>query len=615
MNLFPYSEERQIQNEMIKSVKECLEQKKNLIVHAPTGLGKTAAALVPALEYAIEHDKTVFFLTSRHTQHRIAVDTLASIREKHKDKEEFAITDIIGKRWMCAQPKIEMLGSKEFREYCKTVRENYTCQYYVETRSKSNKPTAHAEDTVKKISKKPLQVEELNALVKTEKMCPYEIATILAKKSRVVVADYFYMFNSSIRNTFLRKIERALEDVIIIVDEGHNLPDRVREMLTEKLNSYMLERALKEAKKYKFDTILQYIVDIQDILNRLGDGVRDEKKVSKDDFNSGLNKIGEREEIIHNMMLAAEEIRDKQRISFVGSVAGFIMRWQDSDEGYARMIQASLYHGKPSLSLVYRCLDPSLESGPITKEAHSTIIMSGTLTPTTMYKDLLGVEAEEKEFKSPFPEENKLMLIVPKTTTKYTSRNEDQYKQIAIETSKLCEAIPGNVAVFFPSYYIRDKVYTHFFDRTSKTIFLEENGMTKEQKQEMLEKFKGYSKIGAVLLGVVAANFSEGIDLPGDFLKGVVVVGLPLSRPDLETKELIDYFDGKYSKGWDYGYVLPAFSKTLQAAGRCIRSETDKGVIVFLDERYAWQSYTRCFPKEASLKITKDYEKEIKEFF
>ena len=131
----------------------------------------------------------------------------------------------------------------------------------------------------------------------------------------------------------------------------------------------------------------------------------------------------------------------------------------------------------------------------------------------------------------------------------------------------------------------------------------------------MLEKFKSYSKTGAILLGVVAANFSEGIDLPGDFLNGVIVVGLPLSKPDLETMKLIEYYDNKFGRGWDYGYLFPAMNKTLQAAGRCIRSESDKGVIVFLDERYAWPNYKRCFPEEAGLKITKEYEGVIDEFY
>ena len=118
-----------------------------------------------------------------------------------------------------------------------------------------------------------------------------------------------------------------------------------------------------------------------------------------------------------------------------------------------------------------------------------------------------------------------------------------------------------------------------------------------------------------MLLAVSTGNFGEGIDLPGDFLKGVVIVGLPLEKPDLETKELIEYYEEKYGKGFDYGYIFPAITKCLQNAGRCIRSETDRGVIVFLDERFAWENYLRCLPIDMGFKITKMYEDRIGRFF
>ena len=107
--------------------------------------------------------------------------------------------------------------------------------------------------------------------------------------------------------------------------------------------------------------------------------------------------------------------------------------------------------------------------------------------------------------------------------------------------------------------------------------------MNTQEKQEFLDNFRLYKKVGAVLMGVITGNFGEGIDLPGDELQGVIIVGLPLQKPDLETEVLIKYYDNKFKKGWDYGYLFPAFNKTLQSAGRCIRSETDRGVIIFLD--------------------------------
>ncbi|MGV8171670.1 MAG: helicase C-terminal domain-containing protein, partial [Candidatus Woesearchaeota archaeon] len=134
------------------------------------------------------------------------------------------------------------------------------------------------------------------------------------------------------------------------------------------------------------------------------------------------------------------------------------------------------------------------------------------------------------------------------------------------------------------------------------------------EKQEFLQNFSGYRSKGAILNAVITGSFAEGIDLPG-ILKAVVIVGLPLQKPDLETKSLIEYYDKKFNKGWDYGYLFPAFTKTIQAAGRCIRSETDKGVIIFLDERYGWNNYYRCFPSTWKIKVSLLYTALIKDFF
>ena len=145
-------------------------------------------------------------------------------------------------------------------------------------------------------------------------------------------------------------------------------------------------------------------------------------------------------------------------------------------------------------------------------------------------------------------------------------------------------------------------------------MLIEKQNLSKEEKEKILDEFKKNKDKGSVLLAVSTGNFGEGIDLPGDFLKGVVIVGLPLSKPDLETQELIKYYDNKFGKGWDYGYLVPAMNKCLQSAGRCIRSETDRGVIVFLDERFAWPNYNRFFPK-GEVEVSTDYLEKIDGFF
>ena len=231
-----------------------------------------------------------------------------------------------------------------------------------------------------------------------------------------------------------------------------------------------------------------------------------------------------------------------------------------------------------------------------------------------MYCDLLGIERSvEKIFSSPFPPENKLAMIVPLTTTRYEVRGEEMFKRMGQICTEMVSLIPGNILIFFPSYGLLSSVSRHIQTKEKKMLF-EKREFTKKDKLAMLREFKRNKEPGAVLFAVAGANFAEGIDLPGNQLNGVIVVGLPLGRPDLKTEELIKYYNQKFSHGREYAYVYPAFNKCLQSAGRCIRSETDKGTVIFLDERFILPGYFKCFPKE-NLIVTKDYQTYLKKFW
>ncbi|MDP7180660.1 MAG: ATP-dependent DNA helicase [Candidatus Woesearchaeota archaeon] len=610
--LFPYKTIRNTQDDLIESIKKAVETKSNLIIHAPTGLGKTVAALAPAIPYAMKNHLTIYFLTSRHTQHQIAINTIKDIKEHHN--VNIITTDIIGKKWMCIQPSVDALYSNEFNEYCKALKEENKCEFYSNTKTQDNKVSVEAKKTLNELKVlSPYHTEQVIKTCEVEKLCPHEISTLLAKKSNVIIADYYYIFNPAIRNIFFKKAGKQLENAIIIVDEAHNLPKRCRELLTQKLTTSMLERALKEARKYSYEETEEHLNSIRTILIELANKINSEEElIKKDDFVNRINLINNYEQMIGDLEFIGDEIREKQKQSYIGAISTFLSNWLGQDQGYSRILTRT----DNSITLIYRCLDPSLITKDVIDNAHSTILMSGTLTPTSMHKDILGFnDAEEKEYKSPFPKKNKLSLIIPQTTTKFTKRSEQQYERIAEIIAKVVNLIPGNSAIFFPSYFLRDSIYKYFNYKCKKTIIQEEPNLSKQDKQTILDKFHEYKKIGAVLLGVASGSFGEGVDLPGDLLKGVIVVGLPLDKPNLETKELINYYDRKFGKGWDYAYIFPAVTKTLQNAGRCIRSETDKGVTIFLDERYIWPNYYKCFPTDYDVKVTRKYEEEIKEFF
>jgi len=613
--LFPHSKIREIQDQLITSIDNILKKKKNLIVHAPTGLGKTAAALGPALKHAIKNKKTIFFLTSRHTQHKIAIETLKQIKEKYN--ENFNAVSIIGKKWMCPVPGISNLYSGEFADYCKKAREENQCEFYNNTR-KNSKLTVRAKNIFQNLLKiNPCDTEKVIDLSKDEKICPYELSRELAAMSSVIIGDYYYIFNPKIKENLFSKADIKIEDTILIVDEAHNLPSRIKDLASSRLTNQMIKRAINEAKKNHYNDVVKNLTLLEEFLITNSENLKnyEEKLIKKEDFISFINKEIEYEQLISDLEFIGDEIREKQKQSYIGSISNFLDAWLGQDEGYTRILT---YEEKRESLIVlsYRCLDPAIVAKEVIKNTYSTILMSGTLTPTSMYKELLGIEnSEEATFKSPFPEKNRLAMIIPETTTKYSRRSEAQYRRIAKITSDITNITPGNSIIFFPSYHIRDEIYQFFSKLSKKRIIREKPNISKNKKAEILEKFKQNKNNGAVLLAVISGNFSEGIDLPGDFLKSVVIVGLPLTKPDLETSQLIEYYDKKFGKGWDYGYLLPGFNKSLQSAGRCIRTEKDKGTIIFLDERYIWRNYYRFFPESWSIKVTKDYESELKSFF
>ena len=603
---FPHEEIRPIQDELIKQVLSTINNQKKLIVHAPTGLGKTAATIAPALAATQSKDVTIFFLTSRHTQHKIVIDTLREIKKKYS--LNFIASSIIGKKWMCLMPNTASMRSSDFFEFCKVLRKDSKCEFHANTKNKVL--LKKVLEDIQAIS--PIATEKIVEICREKKICPYEVAIKLASKSKIIICDYNILFNPSIRDNFFSKTNKELASAILIIDEGHNLPARMSDLLTQRLSSRMIQRGTKEAKKYGFEELVMPLFELNAVLTRLtrGMGNEEEKLVSKETFISQVNNIKSYAELIEELQSAGEAVLEEQKRSALTAVAGFLDNWPNGDVGFCR----SISNQEKNILLNHRCLDPSLITKDVIDAAFSTIMMSGTLSPADMYADLLGFPEDtvKKEFPSPFPEQNRLTLIVPKTTTKFTQRSDAQFNAIGSVCSDIINNIPGNSAIYFPSYYLRDEIAKFFEPECEKTIFYEQPKLTKEEKQDLLNKFSKHKE--AVLLGVASGSFGEGIDLPG-VLKCVTVVGLPLDRPDLETKELIKYYDKKFGKGWDYGYILPALTRTMQNAGRCIRSSSDRGVIVFLDQRYTWPNYFKCFPSDWNLRITLDYAAEIKRFF
>ncbi len=613
---FPFPKVRAVQDKLMEAVAEALASHKNLVVHAPTGLGKTIAVLAPALDYALDKGLTIFFLTARHTQHRIAIETLREINKKFSFN--LISVSVIGKRWMCLQPDIDSFRSSDFAEYCKILREHDSCEFFMNLKQRHKQ--SHELALVLSILEKAgiVDTEMLMHECAKQKLCPYEVAARIAKKAQVIISDYSYIFNPSIQSSFFLRAGKELGKSIIIVDEAHNLPARIRESLTVHLSSLAISNAMREAKRVNASGLVAQLSMLQDVLNNMASGLAlgREKLVERESFIQQVNEIADYRALALRFAEKADEIRRLQKKSYLGAVANFLNQWLIEDKSYIRIISIKKHKSGTYTVLSHQCLDPSIAAGPLVGASAATILMSGTLVPTAMFRDVLGIaNCVEREFTSPFEEKNRLTLVVPKTTTKYTARSAAEFRNIARICADIANIIPGNSAIFFPSYALKSAIGAFFKEGCAKAVLEEHPAMTKCEKSVLLESFQKHDSSGAVLMAVASGSFGEGIDLPHNILKCVVVVGLPFARPDIVTQKLVEYYDRKFGRGWDYGYMLPAMTRCLQNAGRCIRSETDRGVIIFLDQRYAQPGYLKCFPASWRVKITSEYPNEIKKFF
>ena len=608
MDLFPFSEIREKQDDLIDEVEKVVEAGESLVAHAPTGLGKTAATLTPTLEYAKQNDKKVFFVTPRHSQHQIAIETVREMNSRHD--ETVKSVDLIGKTHLCeAEPGLR--GS-----------DGPDCPRHEATFTESHELTEKAKNRIKEFSGRSLTAEQVKAECK--EVCPYQILMYMTSGADVVIADYFHIFHPAVREIVFEKAGIELEDAIIIVDEAHNLPSRTRSLFSSSISMPNLKKARTEAETFGYYEEEQHLEQLQRAVNNIA---RDklgqtshEETLEKKTLKDSINNFTDYGDFIVALENVAEEVEEEQEQSYCAGIAEFLDYWNGKDEGFVRCIKRERGSGSNRyLKINYSCLDPQISTKEPLNEAHASVLMSGTLTPQQMHIDLTGLgesKTETMSFESPFPSENELNLIIPTLTTKYEERDDSMRQKYAWYLAKSFDAVDGNCGVFFPSYSMMYKVKELLEQRTDRKLFIEDRSMDKEEKQEVLDDFAARKgEKDSVLLGVAAGSFGEGVDYPGEVLKAVFVVGLPLQRPDLETKALIDFYDTLFGKGWDYGYSYPAMNRAIQAAGRCIRSKDDEGVVVYMDKRYDWSNYRKVFPPGKNMKTTRAPWKQIEEFF
>ena len=601
---FPFEAIRGGQDAFLTDAVAAVRGGKHLLAHAPTGTGKTAVALTAAVEFARRSGRLVLFLTSKQSQHWIAVETLRRMRARG-----FGVIgiDVVAKQAMCLNERAPRTPHA-FRQFCESHVRTRTCGWF-------SRP---ADAAVKLAVQKVLRVSELVEASRACGTCPHKAAMEAARRAHVVVCDYNYVF-SDIRDKVLPRIERPLDEIVLVVDEAHNLPDRIRSHLTGDLDAPMLIRAAKEARPVdpEAGALLQGVARSvhQALIAREGERVVEREELIEA-AEKGLKGSGY-DDLLRTVADAGETLAGRGIPTVLPEIAEFLRRWRDVREGVLR-----LAHGGAGGRYSLRLLDPSILSRRVFADVHASILMSGTLHPPEMYADLLGIEPSRRvlrTYPNPFPPENRRILVGPRVTTSYDRRSPAMYARIAEELLRVAGNVPGNVAAFFPSYETLAEVLVRVTSAPNgKELIVEKQAWGTAERARALESLQGLrSRGGGLLLGVQGGSLSEGVDYPGNLLEAVVIVGLPLSPPNLEVEALKSYYMRKFGadRGYDYAYVYPAINKVLQAAGRCIRGERDRAVIVLLESRLLQSRYTRCFPPDFPLLAVPEPATEVRTFF
>ena len=601
---FRHGKPRPFQRQLMADIHSAIAAGKNFMAHAPTGSGKTDSALSSAVSSALEHDTDVFFLTPKISQHNLAVEVVVGIGEKHS--LPVRAVDLTGKKHACIDPELTKLDGESLYHFCDIKKKKSKCKFYNNITGKSLGGKKKAERDFEKImsdygyGKTHSEVVECG---RKSLLCPYELMLKIGSSSNIIIGDYYHFVVPPIRQIMLSKMGKRVENSIVIVDEAHNLAPRVRNYLSSAVNTLMLKRVEKEMRAIGYAPMVLEETFDEWAEEMLGD--KQELKIEKEEFYGFISNF-------ENDFFSSLEDAGLSYITATGKksaalgFARFIQFWGDQMD-CIRILKKDYF----GFSLSRRMLDPSALTG-ILNETRSTILMSATLVPLEMHRDVLGMDKSRtlmKSYPSPFNPDSIRNIICSGVTTKFTERNEDNYANIAEKINKIDNSTPGGVAVFFPSYAVMKQILPRL---ENKSIFYQKPNMKPREIRGLINDFR---KKGGVLCGVQGGSLSEGVDYSKGEIKTIIVVGIALDGMNIETEALIDYYEHKFGKGWEYGYLYPGTIKALQAAGRGRRKDIDRVSVVYMDERFKWKKYNWIFDKNEKTLITSVPEKYVSDFW
>lgn len=575
---FPFKEYREGQRKLAVSVYKTIEEGKIIFAQAPTGIGKTAATLFPSIKALGQgHTSKIFYLTAKTITRTAAEKALNNMRDNGLKLKSVTLT---AKDKICFRPN----------ESCDPEK----CEFAKGHFDRVNKAV---EDIFKE---EEFSREIIEKYAEKHEVCPFEFSLDLANYADCVICDYNYVFDPRVH--LKRFFAEGSTDCVFLIDEAHNLVDRGREMFSSEISK---KEVLNLKKLTKNEA-----VGVSKKLNKINSCMVNFKKMCEKNNNQYIQKEAP-EEIIFLLMdfnYYAEkwllenknnEVSFKDELlDFYFKTLAFIRTYEDYDERYVTYGEKTY----EDVKLKMFCLDPSYLLREAMKRGKASILFSATLMPMNYFIDILGGNGESyrMRLKSPFKKENLCLMVDDKVSTKYTMR-ELTYDRVVEDIESVIKVKKGNYLVFFPSYKYMNEVYIRFCDKNLEiNTICQEIGMTEEERENFLQSFSEKNKENLVGFAVMGGVFSEGIDLTGDKLIGTIIVGVGLPQICLERNIISDYFKKTKGKGFEYAYMYPGMNKVMQAVGRVIRTEEDKGVVLLIDERFSRSSYKVLFPPEWS---------------
>lgn len=589
---FPY---REGQRDLVVSVYRTILRKKKLFIQAPTGVGKTMATVFPAVRAVGEGlGEKIFYLTAKTIMRTVAEQAFSLLKEKGLLYKTITLT---------AKEKICFCEEAE----CNPDACPYAKGHFDRVNDAVFDLITHSGDWSREV---------LEEQAKKHMVCPFEMSLDVSNWADAVICDYNYAFDPQ---AHLKRFfsESGKGEYLFLIDEAHNLVERGREMYSASLyKEDLLEvRKLVKAEDPKLAKGLSECNQQFLELKRECEHYQILKSVSHIALKL-MNVLSKLEDYLEECKDAEKK---KRVLDFYFAVRSFLNIHDIMDENYV-IFSEMMEDGRFQIKLF--CVNPAVNLQNYLEQGNSTIFFSATLLPVHYYKKLLSVEKDDYAVyaHSSFPQENKFLFIGTDVSTRYTRRGESTYQRFARYIAVMAEQKKGNYMAFFPSYRFLEEVHTCFLECVDHEVdsICQVSYMDEEQREEFLEEFEQEREKSLVAFCVMGGIFSEGIDLTDDKLIGAVIAGTGLPQVCTEREILKQYFNAADMDGFDYAYLYPGMNKVLQSAGRVIRTESDRGVILLLDDRFRAMRYREVFPREwqqYQLGSVKNLEQEIRTFW